>query len=94
MKMQDNQKLSPSEIEKLKGFIARYSEMYNKVEELSTRVESIDKEKNDMLGEINAVTSSIEEIRLAEVEFQKDLIAKYGDFHLNVETFEIKPHNK
>ena len=92
--MQDNQKLSPSEIEKLKSFIARYSEMYNKVEQLSTRVESIDKEKNDMLGEINLVTSAIEEIRLAEVEFQKDLIAKYGDFHLNVETFEIKPHIK
>jgi hypothetical protein len=92
--MQDNQKLSPSEIEKLKVFIARYSEMYNKVEELSTRVESIDKEKNDMLGEINAVTTAIEEIRLAEIEFQKDLVAKYGDFHLNVETFEIQPHKK
>lgn len=92
--MSDNQKLSPSEIEKLKSFITRYSEMYNKVEELSSRVDSIDKEKTDMLGEINAVTSAIEEIRLAEIEFQKDLIAKYGEFHLNVETFEIKPHIK
>lgn len=90
----DKQTLSPNEIDRLKSFIADYSEMYNKVEELSNKVEGIDKEKSSMLNEINDITLALENIRLAEIEFQKDLIAKYGEFHLDVETYEVKPHIK
>lgn len=90
----DKQKLSPNEIDRLKSFIADYSDMYNKVEELSNKVETIDKEKSTMLDEINDITLTLENIRLAEIEFQKDLIAKYGEFHLDVETYEVKPHIK
>jgi hypothetical protein len=90
----DKQILSPNEIDRLKSFIADYSDMYNKVEELSNKVETIDKEKSTMLDEINDITLTLENIRLAEIEFQKDLIAKYGEFHLDVETYEVKPHNK
>lgn len=92
--MSDTQKLSPNEIDRLKSFIADYSDMYNKVEELSNKVETIDKEKSTMLSEINDITLTLENIRLAEIEFQKDLIAKYGEFHLDVETYEVKPHIK
>lgn len=94
MKMQDNQKLAPSEIQKIKFFIAQYSDMYAKVEDLNNRVGNIDKEKTDIAMDISKIAEALEVLRIEETDFQQMLIAKYGDFHLNVETFEIKPHIK
>lgn len=89
--MSDNQKLAPSEIETLKGYMQKYREFYEKVEALSEKVEEVDTVKAELVQQIQTVSIDLEKLRLEEDDFQKTLIAKYGEFHINLETFEIKP---
>jgi hypothetical protein len=89
--MSESQKLAPSEIEILKVYMKKYREFYEKVEGLSTKVEEVDKIKAELIEQIQTISIDLEKLRLEEDDFQKTLIAKYGEFHINLETFEIKP---
>lgn len=89
--MSDIQKLAPSEIETLKVYMQKYRDFYEKVEALSEKVEGIDQVKAELVEQIQKISIDLESLRLEEADFQKTLIAKYGEFHLNLETFEIKP---
>lgn len=88
--MSDVQKLAPSEIETLKAYMQKYRDFYEKVEALSEKVEGVDKVKAELVEQIQTISIDLESLRVEESEFQKTLIAKYGEFHLNLETFEIK----
>jgi len=88
--MSETKKLSPSEIEKIKGFMQTYARIYQEVESLQTRLEEVENAKADLLREIQKVSADLEVIRIDEEEYQKTLIAKYGDFHLDLETFEYR----
>jgi len=88
--MPESNKLSPNEIEKLKGFMQMYAKFYEKIEDLQTRLEEIEQSKSGILEEIQKVASDLEVIRVDEQEFQATLIAKYGEFHLDLETFEYR----
>ena len=84
-------RLAPSEIEKLKSFIKRYTEMFELIEKMNEQVSKIDGEKNELIQKITEMSQKIEQIRVDEVEFRSALFAKYGEFNLNLETFEYKP---
>jgi hypothetical protein len=84
-------RLAPSEIEKLKSFIKRYTEMFELIEKMNEQVSKIDGEKNEIIQKITEVSLQTEQIRLDEIEFRSALFAKYGEFNLNLETFEYKP---
>jgi hypothetical protein len=88
--MSEIQKLAPSEIEQIKAFMSKYADFYKRVESLSNRVEELDVEKSQMLDSITTVAAELESLRIEEAEFQTTLIAKYGEFALNTETFEIQ----
>ena len=45
-------RLAPSEIEKLKSFIKRYTEMFQLIESMSEQVSKIDGEKNELIQKI------------------------------------------
>jgi predicted nucleic acid-binding Zn-ribbon protein len=89
--MEQSNKLAPSEIERLKGFMQSYARFYEQVEDLQNRLEAVENSKSDLLQEIQKVSADLEIIRLEENEYQKTLVAKYGEFHLDLETFEYKP---
>ena len=84
-------RLAPSEIEKLKSFIKRYTDMFEIIEQMSEQVNKIDGEKTELIQKITEMSQQIEQIRLDEVEFRSALFAKYGEFNLNLDTFEYKP---
>ena len=84
-------RLAPSEIEKLKSFIKRYTEMFQLIESMSEQVSKIDGEKTELIQKITEISQETEKIRLDEVDFRSALFAKYGEFNLNLETFEYKP---
>ena len=84
-------RLAPSEIEKLKSFIKRYTEMFELIESMSEQVSKIDGEKTELIQKITEISQQTEQIRLDEVEFRSALFAKYGEFNLNLDTFEYKP---
>jgi|APCry1669189472_1035225.scaffolds.fasta_scaffold224360_1 uncharacterized protein YdcH (DUF465 family) len=91
--MSDNQKLAPSEIEKLKSFIQKYQKFWNEVNEIDEEIKKLDEVKTESLTKVQEISVEIEKVRQEEADFQATLVAKYGPFHLNVETFEIKLHN-
>lgn len=84
-------RLAPSEIEKLKSFIKRYNEMFALIEQMSEQVGKIEGEKTELIQKITEMSQKIEQIRLDESEFRSDLFAKYGEFNLNLDTFEYVP---
>lgn len=84
-------RLAPSEIEKLKSFIKRYIEMFQLIEKMNDQVSKIDEEKNELIQKITEISQQTEQIRLDEVEFRSNLFAKYGEFNLNLDTFEYIP---
>jgi len=84
-------RLAPSEIEKLKSFIKRYTDMFEIIEKMSEQVSKIDGEKTEIVQKITEMSLQIEQIRLDEVEFRSALFAKYGEFNLNLDTFEYQP---
>jgi hypothetical protein len=89
--MSETNKLSPNEIEKLKGFMQMYAKFYETIEDLQTRLEAVEQSKSDILEEIQKVAADLEVIRIDEQDFQSTLVAKYGEFHLDLETFEYRP---
>lgn len=88
---EDVNRLAPSEIEKLKSFIKRYTEMFELIENTSEQVNKIEDEKTELIQKITEMSQQIEQIRLDEVEFRSNLFAKYGEFNLNLDTFEYVP---
>lgn len=87
----ETQRLAPSEITKLKSFIHRYTEMYSLIEDMSNQLSKIEETKSELITKITDISNKTEQIRLDEMEFKKDLFAKYGEFNLNLDTFEFKP---
>jgi hypothetical protein len=88
--MNETKRLSPSEIRKIKDFVTRYSELNEKVIKMEGLLSEIDKNKDNLLGEIKNLDQEINQVRLEEDSFRSMLLTKYGQFSLDFETFEIK----
>ena len=83
------QKLSPSEIEGYKNFIRLYEEFSKNITKYQEGLEKIEEEKNNLMESLGALTKQLDKVRDDEQAFNDKLVAKYGEFSLNLENFEI-----
>lgn len=86
-------KLLNSEQETIKTFFAEYNKFHSLLEELQIKIDAIDAEKTKILNEINQISDSLEQLRVRESEFRSQMKSKYGDFYVDLETFEISLTN-
>lgn len=85
-----NQKLSPSEIETLMSFMSKYETFSIELEKFQKGLEDLDIQKQDLMEGIKNLSKQLDKVREDEAENTKTLIEKYGEFKLNLETFEIE----
>jgi hypothetical protein len=85
----DNQKLTPSEIDTLKSFMTKYENFSYELERFQKGLEDLDIQKQDLMEGIKSLSKQLDKVREDETEYTKELIEKYGEFNLNLETFEI-----
>lgn len=85
-----NQKLSPSEIETLMSFMSKYETFSIELEKFQKGLEDLDIQKQDLMEGIKNLSKQLDKVREDEAENTKILIEKYGEFKLNLETFEIE----
>jgi chromosome segregation ATPase len=83
------QTLAPSEIEGYKKFISLYEEFSKDIQKYQEGLEKIEEEKNNLMKSLKVLTEQVDKTRLDEAAYNDKLIAKYGPFSMNVETFEI-----
>jgi len=86
----DNQKLTPSEIDTLKSFMTKYENFSYELERFQKGLEDLDIQKQDLMEGIKSLSKQLDKVREDETEYTKELIEKYGEFNLNLETFEIE----
>ena len=83
-------KLSPIEIQTLKSFISKYENFTSELQRIQTKLEGLDQEKHDLMEVVKNLAKQLEKVREEEDENTKLLVAKYGEFELNLETFDIE----
>lgn len=83
------QSLAPSEIEGYKKFIRLYEEFSKDIQKYQEGLEKIEEEKNNLMKALKVLTEQVDKTRSDEAAYNDKLIAKYGPFSMNVETFEI-----
>lgn len=83
-------KLSPIEIQTLKSFISKYENFTSELTKIQTKLEELDQEKYDLMEVVKNLAKQLEKVREEEDENTKLLVAKYGEFELNLETFDIE----
>jgi len=83
-------KLSPIEIQTLKSFISKYENFTTELARIQTKLEELDQEKHDLMEVVKNLAKQLEKVREEEDENTKMLVAKYGEFELNLETFDIE----
>jgi hypothetical protein len=86
----DKQKLTPSEIDTLKSFMTKYENFSYELERFQKGLEDLDIQKQDLMEGIKSLSKQLDKVREDETEYTKELIEKYGEFNLNLETFEIE----
>jgi predicted nucleic acid-binding Zn-ribbon protein len=85
------QKLSPTEIQTLQSFISKYANFSSDLDKFQKGLEELDIQKQDLMEGIKNLSKQLDKVREDENEYTKELIEKYGQFNLNLETFEIEP---
>ena len=88
--MKKLKKLSNSEIEKIKTLISKYSILNDKVLSVEKRLDTLEEEKTKIMNESKNLNDEINKVRNQEDLFRGKLLTKYGEFELDLETFEIK----
>lgn len=83
------QKLSPSEITKIKSYINKYEFFTKELTRYENELDSLENRKNEMLKELKKLNEDLDLVRVEEAKMNEQLVAKYGDFKLDLETFEI-----
>lgn len=84
------EKLTPTEIETLKSFMSKYERFAEDLEKFQTGLEDLDRQKQDLMEGIKSLSKQLDKVREDEANYTKDLIEKYGEFNLDLETFEIE----
>ena len=83
------QKLTPEEIEDLKYLVDVYSRLWQESEEYTKKLEDLTSERNNLIEKIERHAEDLERIREQEAILELKLKEKYGEFKLDVNTFEI-----
>ena len=82
-------KLSPEEIHDIKYLVNGYSTLWQKSEEYTGRLEELSRERDNLLREIERLDSEMNVIKEQERILEMKLKNKYGNFKLDMDTFEI-----
>jgi hypothetical protein len=83
-------KLSKEEITTIKAFIGNYNELFKKITIMEKELDALSLRKDAILGNIKSLSDEVLIIRKKEKEYNDYLFNKYGEFKLNMETFEIE----
>ena len=83
------EKLTTEEIEDLKYIVNIYSQLWNESELYTKRLEDLTAEREDLIEKIERHAEDLERIREQESIFEIKLKGKYGDFKIDMETYEI-----
>jgi regulator of replication initiation timing len=86
----DKKYLDSIESKTIKAFIESYSDLFKRITELEMKLNSLDKTREDLKSKIEEINEEVSDIRVKEMKFTKSLKEKYGDFKLDMETFEIQ----
>jgi hypothetical protein len=82
-------KLTSDEIEDLKYLVEVYSKLWEESEEYTKRLEALTSEREDLISKIESHSEDLKRIREQEGIFEIKLKQKYGEFKLDMETYEI-----
>lgn len=83
-KLTDNEQLI------IRSFISGYQDLFEKLSKIEKKLESLDVIRRGVEADLIAVNEEIYQFRVKEAEYTQKLKDKYGDFKLNMETFEIE----
>jgi hypothetical protein len=83
------EKLTENEIEDLKYVVEIYSRLWKESEEYTKRLEDLTNEREDLISKIERHAEDLERIREQESILENKLKLKYGEFKIDMETFEI-----
>ena len=83
------QRLTEAEIEDLKYLMGVYSRLWQESEEYTQRLEEISAERDDLIAKIERHAEDLDRIREQESILEHKLKERYGEFKLDMETFEI-----
>jgi hypothetical protein len=84
------QKLSNEEISTIQAFIGNYNDLFKRITIMEKELDSLSLRKDAILEKINSLNDEILIIRKKEKEYNDYLFNKYGEFRLNMETFNIE----
>lgn len=84
-------KLTIEELQKLTDLMKRFHSIDTELASLETRVNEIDSEKKVIHAKIKLLEDQANSARSDESDFMDELFNKYGEFRINMETFEIEP---
>ena len=87
----ESNKLTAEETSAIKAFIGNYNELFKRISEMEIELNFISSRRDTLMKKMNEVHSEITSIRLKEKEYNDYLVSKYGQFKLNIETFDIEP---
>jgi hypothetical protein len=84
-------KLTIEEKESLLSLVKRFSGFSNDLDTCANRLEEIEAERESLMHTVIKLQTEVESIREEENQFTAMLTTKYGEFRLDMETFEIQP---
>lgn len=84
-------KLTAKEAETLVYFTHEFSKFWEEINEKERELTRLDERKTDIQTELTQILSRINVVRDEEKKFTNKLKKKYGNFEINMETFEINP---
>lgn len=83
------ERLTENEIEDLKYVVEIYSRLWQESEEYTKRLEELTEERNELISKIENHAEDLERIREQESILETKLKRKYGEFKIDMETYEI-----
>jgi FtsZ-binding cell division protein ZapB len=82
-------RLNNEEIESIKFLVNRYSELWNMNNLYTQKLDNLIAERESLINEIEYLDREISSVKEQEKVLQENLKSKYGDFDIDMETFEI-----
>ena len=84
-------KLTKEEVSTIKAFMGSYNDLFKRITLMEKELESLSQKRDSVHNRLSDLNKEISAIRKKEKEYNEYLVNKYGEFKLNLETFDIEP---